>query len=82
MDFWPSSGYRLLRKGEDGIEVIQRLHSEYNHEIPAVLITGDTAPTRLKQAQESGLPLLHKPIHNSKLQTTIDSLLRQPLEPD
>jgi len=71
-----------LRKGEDGIEVIQRLHSEYNHEIPAVLITGDTAPTRLKQAQESGLPLLHKPIHNSKLQTTIDSLLRQPLEPD
>jgi len=73
-----------LRKGENGIEVIQRLHSEFNHEIPAVLITGDTAPTRLKEAQESGLPLLHKPIHNSKLQATIDGLLKQPasLEPD
>ena len=65
-----------LRKGENGIEVIQRLHSEYNHEIPAVLITGDTAPDRLKEAQESGLPLLHKPIHNSNLHMTIDNLLR------
>jgi signal transduction histidine kinase len=66
-----------LRKGENGIEVIRRLHSEYNQDIPAVLITGDTAPDRLKEAQESGLPLLHKPIHNSKLQMTIDDLLKQ-----
>jgi CheY-like chemotaxis protein len=73
-----------LRKDENGIEVIRRLHSEYNQDIPAVLITGDTAPDRLKEAQESGLPLLHKPIHNSKLQITIDGLLKQSAsqEPD
>jgi len=36
--------YRL-RDGENGIAVIERLQSEYNEDIPAVLITGDTAPT-------------------------------------
>jgi two-component system, sensor histidine kinase len=35
--------YRL-RDGENGIRVIERLRSEYNEAIPAMLITGDTAP--------------------------------------
>jgi CheY-like chemotaxis protein len=65
-----------LRNNENGIHVVQRLHSEFNHDIPTVLITGDTAPDRLKEAQASGLPLLHKPIHNSVLQKTIVNLLR------
>lgn len=64
-----------LRRGENGIEVIQRLNSEYNQEIPAVLITGDTAPDRLKEAQESGLRVLYKPIPSTTLQMTINDLL-------
>ena len=55
--------YRL-RDGENGIDVIKRLQSEYNDDIPAVLVTGDTAPDRLRDAQESGLILLHKPVAN------------------
>lgn len=66
-----------LRNNESGIDVVERLHSEFNHEIPTVLITGDTAPDRLKEAQASGLPLLHKPIHNTTLRMTIIDLLRQ-----
>jgi two-component system, sensor histidine kinase len=66
-----------LRNGEDGTELIQRLHAEYNDPIPAVLITGDTSPAKLLEAQASGLPLLHKPIHNTALRMTIDDLLRQ-----
>jgi signal transduction histidine kinase/CheY-like chemotaxis protein len=66
--------YRL-RGEENGIAVIRRLQSEYNDDIPALLITGDTAPDRLKEAQASGLPLLHKPIHNSKLRAAIAELL-------
>jgi two-component system, sensor histidine kinase len=68
--------YRL-RNGEDGISVIRRLQSEYNEDIPAVLITGDTAPDRLKEALNSGLPLLHKPIHNDRLRSVIRDLLQQ-----
>jgi CheY-like chemotaxis protein/nitrogen-specific signal transduction histidine kinase len=66
--------YRL-REGENGIEVIERMRSEYNQDIPALLITGDTAPDRLADAQASGLILLHKPVPNSKLRAAIVNLI-------
>jgi two-component system, sensor histidine kinase len=65
--------YRL-RGGENGIEIIDRLRSEYNEPIPAMLITGDTAENRLVEAQASGLLLLHKPVSNSKLRAAIANL--------
>lgn len=66
--------YRL-REGENGIGVIQRLRAEYNQDIPAMLITGDTAPDRLAEARASGLILLHKPVPNSKLRAAIVNLI-------
>jgi signal transduction histidine kinase/CheY-like chemotaxis protein len=72
------SDYRL-RGLEDGIAVIERLRSEYNdEEIPGMLITGDTAPDRLREAQESGLLLLHKPVPNSRLRASITHLTHRP----
>jgi len=35
--------------------------------LPALLITGDTAPERLREAKASGIPLLHKPVSPSVL---------------
>jgi signal transduction histidine kinase/CheY-like chemotaxis protein len=67
--------YRL-RDGENGIDVIKRLQSEYNDDIPALLVTGDTAPDRLREARESGLTLLHKPVANIKLRATVGNLIR------
>jgi two-component system, sensor histidine kinase len=67
--------YRL-RGEESGIAVIERLRSEYNEAIPAVLITGDTAPGRLAEAEASGLLLLHKPVPNGKLRAAIANLTR------
>jgi signal transduction histidine kinase/CheY-like chemotaxis protein len=69
------SDYRL-RDGEDGIAAIRRLQSEFNEDIPGMLITGDTAPDRLKEAQASGFLLLHKPVSNSKLRAAIGNLTR------
>ncbi len=66
--------YRL-RNYENGIEAIEKLRSEYNEIIPAVLITGDTAPDRLQEAAASGLLLLHKPVSNSKLRAAVGNLL-------
>ena len=68
------SDYRL-RDNETGIQVIDRLQSEFNEAIPAMLITGDTARDRLIEAQASGLLLLHKPVANSKLRAAISSLI-------
>lgn len=66
--------YRL-REHEKGIEVIEKLRSEYNEDIPGMLITGDTAPDRLKEAQDSGFLLLHKPVPNAKLRAAIAHLV-------
>ncbi|WP_229219133.1 hypothetical protein [Duganella sp. BJB1802] len=35
--------------------------------MPALLITGDTAPARLREARNSGVPLLHKPVAPAQL---------------
>lgn len=67
--------YRL-RDEENGIEVARMLQAECNERIPAILITGDTAEDRLVEAQASGLLLLHKPVHNSKLRAAIVNLMR------
>ena len=67
--------YRL-RDNETGSVVIERLRNEYNDEIPGMLITGDTAPDRLKEAQASGYLLLHKPVPNDRLREAIEELIR------
>jgi signal transduction histidine kinase/CheY-like chemotaxis protein len=66
--------YRL-RANENGLDVIDRLRSEFNETIPALLITGDTARDRLAEAAASGLLLLHKPVANVKLRAAIVNLM-------
>jgi signal transduction histidine kinase/CheY-like chemotaxis protein len=66
--------YRL-RDGENGIEVIRRVQAEFNEEIPALLLTGDTAPERLREAEESGFPLLHKPLAHARLRAAVGNLI-------
>jgi CheY-like chemotaxis protein len=73
--------YRL-RDGENGIKVIERLRSAYNEAIPAMLITGDTAPDRLAEAKASSLLLLHKPVSNGKLRAAIVHLIARDRIPD
>ena len=68
--------YRL-RAGENGIEVIELLRNEFNVDIPSLLVTGDTAPDRLRDAEASGLPILHKPLNPARLRTLIANLLRE-----
>lgn len=60
------SDYRL-REQRTGVEAIVALRALQEKTIPALLITGDTAPERLREAQASGIPLLHKPVSPSQL---------------
>jgi CheY-like chemotaxis protein/anti-sigma regulatory factor (Ser/Thr protein kinase) len=66
--------YRL-RDNEIGSTVIERLRNEYNEPIPGMLITGDTAPDRIREAQASGYLLLHKPVPNTALRAAIVRLI-------
>lgn len=60
------SDYRL-REQRTGAEAIAALRAKLGSALPALLITGDTAPERLREAQASGIPLLHKPLSPSDL---------------
>jgi len=56
------SDYRL-REQQTGAQAISALRELLqNPALPALLITGDTAPERIREAQASGIPLLHKPV--------------------
>lgn len=66
--------YRL-RERQQGAEVIHQLRAFYGQAIPALLVTGDTAPERLKEASDSGLPLLHKPVGPDQLWFALTDLL-------
>ena len=50
-----------LRAGESGLAAIEAVRL-YQPQVPAVLITGDTAPDRIREAQSAGVPLLFKPV--------------------
>ena len=66
--------YRL-RRHASGIETIARLRELAGARVPALVITGDTAPDRLREAQESGYPLLHKPVMPTRLRAAMQELI-------
>jgi len=47
----------------DGLQLIERIRDEFNHEIPAVLVTGDTSPQHVALFARAGVEVLHKPVH-------------------
>lgn len=69
------SDYRL-REYCKGTEVIQAVRDACGIAIPAILVTGDTAPVRLREASASSLPLLHKPVSPSKLYAQLALMLK------
>jgi len=59
------------------LALVEMLRSEFNSEIPALLLTGDTATDRAARDQEvAGLPVLQKPLNPARLRTLIANLLR------
>jgi CheY-like chemotaxis protein len=73
------SDYRL-GNGKTGFEVIERLRSTFGAQIPAFLISGDTAPERLREASASGYYLLHKPVLPMTLRCVVSRLLKEHAE--
>lgn len=67
--------YRLAN-GMTGIQAIKRLREAIGVPVPAFLISGDTAPERLREASENGYLLLHKPVAPMRLRAVLNQLLR------
>ncbi|MDQ1919284.1 ATP-binding response regulator [Massilia pseudoviolaceinigra] len=60
-----------LRDGDNGLATVAALRQLYPA-LPAILISGDTAPDRLREANSAGLPLLHKPVAADVLRQAMD----------
>jgi len=71
--------YRLRghRNGREAIDLVRARMGVY---VPAIMVTGDTAPDRLIEAEGAGAVLLHKPVPASQLKHVITTCL-QAFEP-
>jgi PAS domain S-box-containing protein len=72
--------YRL-RDGHTGIEAVQLLRDAFGAQIPAALLTGDTAPETIQEIQAVDLPVLHKPLKPAKLRAFLSHLLTETASP-
>lgn len=60
-----------LRGADDGIATVRAVREQYP-QLPALLVSGDTAPERLREADAAGLTqVLHKPVTADALKTAI-----------
>jgi signal transduction histidine kinase/ActR/RegA family two-component response regulator len=68
--------YRL-RGHRTGQQALDAIRQRLGHQVPAIIITGDTAADRLRSAHAAGTALLHKPVVPQELQAAIDTLLHE-----
>lgn len=63
--------YRL-GEGQTGADAIRRIRGYLSRRVPALIVTGDTSPERIREAAASGSQLLHKPLETDQLRAAID----------
>jgi PAS domain S-box-containing protein len=62
----------------NGAQVVAHIRQTFGQPIPCILITGDTAPERIREANDHGFTLLHKPVEPAELHAAIvENLSRQ-----
>lgn len=61
-----------LRGDASGIDAIRSLRAALGRGIPAVLISGDTAPEQLRKVSTAGLTLMHKPLKAVRLRALLN----------
>jgi len=62
--------YRL-RDNRTGIEAIRAIQASLDSDVPALIITGDIAIDKLREVNDSGYQVLHKPVAPIKLHTFV-----------
>nr|WP_246499556.1 hybrid sensor histidine kinase/response regulator [Azospirillum soli] len=57
-----------------GFDVIDRVRRLYGHDIPAVVLSGETAQSALLEGQRRGCSFLHKPLHPGELRQVLEQI--------
>ncbi|TXI30769.1 MAG: hybrid sensor histidine kinase/response regulator [Nitrosomonas oligotropha] len=66
--------YRLS-ENQSGIVTARKIQNHVRLSLPVILLTGDTAPERLREATASGFALLHKPVEIPMLRSMMEKLV-------
>ena len=64
-----------LRGTESGTDVVSEIRQLVGEQTPALLITGETSPERVRQAQQSGLRVQYKPMKMTALLEEVSALV-------
>ncbi len=64
-------------RGHSGLEAISAVCA-YTGPVPALVVTGDTAPQTILQAMSGGYPVIHKPVDGERLARALASLDLKP----
>jgi len=64
-----------LGAGTDGIEVIARVRTLHDPELPGLIVSGVTGATLQQRADELGVPVLRKPLEPSALQAALTTAI-------
>ena len=75
-DFVPEliiSDFRL-GDNQDGVDAVAAIHESLESIVPAIIVSGDTSPERLKQVKKTGLLFLHKPVSADELHQHMQAL--------
>jgi signal transduction histidine kinase/CheY-like chemotaxis protein len=68
--------YRL-REGKTGVEGIELINAHVGKLVPGIIVTGDIAPERVREAKASGYRLLHKPVSAASLRSLASYVIQK-----
>ena len=74
------SDYRL-GNNMNGVDAVATVRESLEVNVPAILVTGDTSPERLKEVSHAGITILHKPVSPSELHELIQKLFAESEKP-
>ncbi|HYH37812.1 MAG TPA: ATP-binding protein, partial [Azospirillum sp.] len=62
-----------------GVQVVTRVGEAVGHPVPGIILTGDTAPERIREAVATGCRLLHKPFSPDLLRDALGAIEPAPV---
>lgn len=63
-----------LRNHLNGVDAVEAIRESLERPVPAIIITGDTSPERLREISGTGLHVMHKPVNPDELQARMQQL--------
>ncbi len=67
-----------LKGGVEGTEAVNQIRKHLDRDIPAVVVTADTAPKIVEMVRAKGFPVLIKPVSPPRLRVMIHNILFEP----